>query len=289
MTIQEAKEICRQYHDINDLLEADKPRYEEALHLLINKTGKSSYMADLGAYYYKQHDDVFALLYYEKAAAAGNLCAIANLGHIWYYGTMGKRDFRKAFYYLDQARRMGDPVAAYMVADMYKYGFYGDPDYEKFTEIIVPLYAELKYTADLNDPFPEVALRRSEIFLREGQRRRAWHLYRKACRFLAERLQNRPCSADRELMCSLIRNSYCLQEFDPTSFGLYDLYYVLQKPARVRFYFAGQEHRIVALPPLVRLDDQEFEDVYDFFREAMLDGEKLTSIYEELTDFTLLT
>ena len=89
--------------------------------------------------------------------------------------------------------------------------------------------------------------------------------------------------------CSLIQNSYCLQEFDPTSFGLYDLYYVLQKPARVRFYFAGQEHRIVALPPLVRLDDQEFEDVYDFFREAMLDGEKLTSIYEELTDFTLLT
>ena len=73
---------------------------------------------------------------------------------------------------------------------------------------------------------------------------------------------------------------------------LYDLYYLLLSPVKVRFSFEGTSHEVEALEEdggiVIRFDDQWYRTVDDFFQKAELDGEKLTTLYEELYDFEVL-
>ena len=70
---------------------------------------------------------------------------------------------------------------------------------------------------------------------------------------------------------------------------LYDLYYLLKSPAKVRFNFEGDGHEVEALEEeeaiVIRFDDRWFRTIDDFFQKAELDGELLTTRYEELYDF----
>lgn len=156
MTILEAKRICSDYYNMTNPSEEDTFLYTEALKFLIEEAKDADYMVELGGLYYEDRQFDLALKYYELAAEYNNLYAISNLGYIWYYGRTGERNYEKAFYYFDKARQMGDVIAAYKVADMYKNGYYVEKDYEKYKAIIEDLYPKVTNSRRLNEPLPEI-------------------------------------------------------------------------------------------------------------------------------------
>ena len=292
MTIIEAKRICENYYNLTNPGEEDRFMYAEALDYLIRETKDSDYMVDLGAMYYEQRRFDLALKYYEMAAEYDNLYAISDLGYIWYYGRTGEKDYGKAFFYFDKARQMGDLIAAYKVADMYKNGFYVQQDYEKYKGIIEELYPQVADARLLEDPLPEVFTRLAKIRSKEGNREEALRLYDIARDFLSQRIQSHPFFGNLNIMKWMIADIYELREFDPASMDLYDLYHILAVPAKVRFTFEGIPHEAESMKEdeliAVRFDRKWYRTVDDFFKKAEIDGELLTTLYEELFDFEIV-
>lgn len=292
MTIKEAKKILENYYNLTNPGEEDRFLFAEALDYLIRETKDSDYMVELGAMYYEQRRFDLALKYYEMAAEYDNLYAIADLGYIWYYGRTGEKDYEKAFYYFDRARQMGDLIAAYKVADMYKNGFYVQQDYEKYKEIIEELYPKVADAQFLEAPLPEVFTRLAKIRSKEGNAEEALRLYDIARDFLSQRIQNHPFFGNLNIMKWMIADIYELREFDPASMDLYDLYNVLAVPAKVRFTFEGIPYEAESMKEdgqiAVRFDRKWYRTVDDFFKKAEIDGELLTTLHEELFDFEIV-
>lgn len=292
MTIIEARRICTEYYYKTKPSEEDSFLYTEALKFLIEEAKDADYMVELGGLYYESRQFDLALKYYELAAEYNNLYAISNLGYIWYYGRTGERNYEKAFYYFDKARQMGDIIAAYKVADMYKNGYFVEKDYGKYKEIIEGLYPKVKKARRLNEPLPEIFTRLAKIRSEEGNVKEALRLYDRAKDFLAQRIQTHSFFGDLNIMKWMTEDIYKLREFDTEGMWLYDLYFLLNTPKKVRFKFEETPHEVEAVEEdgaiVIRFDDRWFRTIDDFFQKAELDGELLTTRYEELYDFEVL-
>ena len=288
MTITEAKQMRRAYFALTNPTEEDRFLYTEAMKYLIAETKDPDYMVELGSMYYEQRYFDLALKYYELAAEYGNLYAISNLGYIWYYGRTGERDYEKAFYYFDKAREMGDLIAAYKVADMYKNGYFVEKDPDRYRQIIEELYPKVRNAYAPDAPLPEVFTRLARIRAEEGKKDSALRLYDRAREFLSRRIQIHPFFGDLNIMKWMIEDIYKLRAFDPEKAGLYDLYYLLRSPGKVTFTFEGKTHEAEAVPEggglSIRFDDRWFRTIDDFFLRAELDGERITMRYEEIFD-----
>ena len=289
MTIWEAKKICQEYYWKTNPSEEDTFLFTEALNFLVKETKDSNYLVELGARYYEAKEFDLALKYYELAAEYNNRYAISDLGYIWYYGRTGERNYEKAFYYFDKARKMGDLIATYKVADMYKNGYYVEKDYEKYKSIIEELYPKVKNARSLNKPLPEVFTRLAKIRSEEGNVQEALRLYDKARSFLSQRIQSHSFFGDLTIMKWLINDTYKLRKLDPENISLYDLYEILKSPAKVSFRYEENRHEVEAVEEegaiVIRYDDHWFRTIDDFFQKAELDDELLTALYEELFDF----
>lgn len=291
MTITEAKRVVNRFHSMVNPSQEEKFCYTEALDFLISKTGNSDFMVDLGAFYYEQRDFELALKYYEMAAERQNLYAISNLGYIWYYGRTGEKNYEKAFYYFNMAQKKGDLVAAYKVADMYKNGYYVEKDFTKYKKIIEGLYPKVKNAQYLNEPLPEIFTRLAKIRSEEGDHDVALQLYDQARGFLSQRILNHPFFGDLNIMKWLIEDVYKLRQFNEEDFSLYDLYYLTQKPIVVHFFFDGDEHELESVQEeaalAIRMDDQWYRTIDDFFQKAELDGVQITTLENDLYDFQI--
>ncbi len=289
MTVQEAWNIYRDYFTLTNPGEEDDFRCMEALDFLIHETGEARYMVALGGFHYSAHRYDLALKYYEMAAEFDNIDALVGLGYIWYYGRTGTRDYEKAFRYYDRARQLGDVQAAYKVADMYKNGYYVQRDVEKYREIIESLYPKVCDAVNLNDPLPEIFTRLAAIRAEQGRTEEALSLYDQARDFLSQRIQDHPFFGDLNIMKWMIADIYRLRPFDEEDFSLYDLFWLLERPVKVRFIFDSETHEVEAVQEegglSIRLDDAWYRTVDDFFGKAEIDGELITTLYEELMDF----
>ncbi len=292
MTITEARRACRKFYAITRPTEEDQFLYTEALRYLIEETKDPQVMLELGSFYYEAREFDLALKYYELAAESGNLYAISNLGYIWYYGRTGEKNFEKAFHYFDRARKMGDTVAEYKVADMYRNGYYVEKDEKKYRQIIEKLYRKVRNSDLPNDPLPEVFTRLARIRTEEGKPEEALSLYDEARGFLSWRIRLHPFFGDLNIMKWMISDIYKLRSFDPTEMGLYDLFYLLEKPCKVTFVFDGKTHEVEAVEEdgevVIRLDSRWYRTVDDFFKKAELDGELITMRDLELRDFEVI-
>ena len=292
MTITEAKKNCKDYYALTNPSEEDRFLFTESLQFLIEETKDSNYMVELGAMYYAQRDFDLALKYYEMAASYDNRYAISDLGYIWYYGRTGEKNYEKAYHYFSRASEMGDMIATYKVADMYKNGYFVEKDYGKYKAIINKLYRQIKNARRLDMPLPEVFTRRAKICSEEGDKAEALRLYDTARDFLEQRIQYNPFFGNLTIMKWLIRDTYKLREFDTSSFGLYDLYYLLESPVKVRFYFEDEAHCVFSTKEdeymAICFDNVWYRTVDDFFKKARIANEQLTTLYEELYGFEIL-
>ena len=114
---------------------------------------------------------------------------------------------------------MGDTVAAYKVADMYKNGFFVEKDYEKYKSIIEELYPTVRKASMLWEPLPEVFTRLAAIRAEEGRTDEALDLYDRARDFLSQRIRCGSFFGDLSIMKWMIESIYKLREFDPDAVG----------------------------------------------------------------------
>lgn len=266
--------------------------FTEALEYLIHETGDPEYMFQLGGFYYDQKRFDLALKYYEAAAEKGNLNAINGLGYIWYYGRTGTVDYEKAFRYYSQAAEMGNLNSAVKVADMYKNGYFVEKDYEKYKSMIRSLYPQVKDAKYLNEPLPEVFTRLSRICREEGDTSTAVELLQDARPFLEQRMMNSPFFGTLNQLKWLINDLYSMVDFDSDYFGLYDLFWLLKEPKKVRFLYEDKYHNIEAAAaesePEICFDGKWYRTCADFLAKAEIDGERLTAVYDELYGFEVI-
>ena len=292
MTVYEAMQIARDYYKLTNPTEDDTFMFTEALNYLVTEAKDPNAMAELGGMYYGERQYDLAIKYYEMAAEYDNVYAIAGLGYIWYYGRTGVKDYEKAFHYFSRAKDLGDMEAAYKVADMYKNGYYVEKNPGKYKEIIEDLYRKLKKNRHPFSARPNVCTRLAKIRSEEGKTDEALRLYDEARGILAMRIQINKFWGDLNVMKWMINDIYALREFDEDMFDLYDLYYLLLRPVKVRFFFEETQHEIEAVEEngevVIRFDDKWYRTVDDLFQKAEIDGELLTTLYEELYDFEVV-
>lgn len=292
MTINEAMKIYKKFSQMNNPSEEDVFRYTEAMEFLISETKNPEYMMNLGGYYYEIRKFDLALKYYEMAESYDYAPAYECLGYIWYYGRTGERDYKKAFTYYSKAAEKGNLVCEYKLADMYKNGYYVPKDYEKYKSIIESLYPKIKDTEQLFDPLPEIFTRLARIRAEEGRNEDAIELYLTAKDFLAQRIHYNAYFGNLNIMKWLIQDLYKLIDFDSEEFDFFDLYYVLQSPAKLTFDYSGKTHTVESSMEnnecVICFDGKWFRNIDDFFQKACIGGDKLTAVADDLYDFEVI-
>ena len=91
---------------------------------------------------------------------------------------------------------------------------------------------------------PEVYTRLAGIRAEEGRTAEALALYGEARKNLSYRIRLNPFFGNLNIMRRMIGDIYRLKPFDSKNFSLYDLYYVLAQPARVRFLYAAEPYEV---------------------------------------------
>ena len=292
LTIEKAQQILDDYYDLT------QPKYEDdislihALEFLIKETNNPEYMVELGAWYYGQKQFDLAEEYYLMAAKLGYNDAYECLGYIYYYGRVGHPDYEKAFHYYKLASDKGNLVAAYKLADMYKNGYYVQKDYPRYVQIIKDLYSKIQGATNTFDPVPEIYSRLAKIYVEEGNEDQAIQLLLIAKEFQSQRLIYSQFFGDLTIMKYIVNDLYSLIQFDPNYMDLFDLYYALQKPCKVAIEILGDDHIIEAKYEdglfYICMDDKNYEDVDQFFQNAMIHDEPLYSQYVNVNYIEML-
>ena len=294
MDIREANSIRRKFESMDDPTEEDIFLYTEAMDYLIHETADPQVMLNLGGYYYEQKRFELALKYYEMAAEYMLPDAWEGLGYIWYYGRTGRRDFEKAFHYYSLAKKAGNMEAAVKVADMYKNGYYVERNYEKYKEIIEELYPRVVKARYLYEPVPEVCTRLAMIRKEEGDIDEAVRLLYQAKDFQAQRLKYSNFFGGINIMKWLIDDLYEMIEFDEYDFDLFDCMRLLngERSVTIGFFYNEVPQRIEAVVEngelTIHWGDEVYPDRDEFYAKAMLNGQRLMSLQDELYGFEVL-
>ncbi len=291
MNVKEAQKIAEDFSQKSAPSKDDEFIFTEAMQFLIEKKNRPWDMMFLGGFYYEKKKFDLALKYYEMAAALDFDEAYECLGYIWYYGRTGEKDYKKAFEYFSKMMAKGHLVATYKVADMYKNGYYVEKDLDKYREIIESLYPKVKDSRFLSAPLPEVFTRLARIRTEDGKIEEAIKLYLKAKDFQAQRLSHNAFFGDLNIMEWLIDDLYKIYPFDNDCFDFYDLYHLLKTPCKITFRYEDRTLHLEASAEgdsiAVCFEGKWFRDRREFFANAVLDGERLTSMYNEFYGFTL--
>ncbi len=289
MTVNEAKGIARDFFDNHNPSEEEVFLFTEAMNYLIEEEHDPAAMMDLGGYYYEIKRFDLALKYYEMAATYDYDPAYECLGYIWYYGRTGERDYKKAFEYFTKIMDKGNPVATYKVADMYRNGYYVEKNQAKYEEIIEKLYPKVKDMRNVFDPVPEVFTRLARIRTQQGKKDEAINLYLYAKDFLAQRIRYNAFFGNMNIMKWLIDDLYELIEFDKEAFDFYDMYYLLKTPNKITFLLDDEEMVLESVLEgdecTVCFNGKWFHSRDDFFKDAEVDGTKVTERYDEFYGF----
>ncbi|MBP5604289.1 MAG: sel1 repeat family protein [Ruminiclostridium sp.] len=290
MTIKDAQNIRERFVYQDNLSEEDVFLYSEAMQYLIEQTKNSEYMLELGGVYYERKDFDLALKYYEMSASFGNEEANICLGYIWYYGRTGTVDYKKAFEYYSGAPHHIN--ALYKVADMYKNGYYVEKNYDKYKEIIEDIYAhkinQEKYY------IPEIYTRLAKIRSKEGKTDEAIKLYREARIQLAFRIYHNAFFGNVNIMKWLIEDLYKLTEIDMDNIDLFDLFELLKKPIKIKFFCDSDEseHIVEAVDEngeiVIDFDGKWYRTTDDLFGKAEIAGDRLVTLGYSVHDFEVI-
>lgn len=283
LTIEHAQTIVKDYYDLKNPSEEEDFLFVEALEYLIYETNQSRYMMELGAWYYGRKQFDLAEEYYLKAAELKDIDAYQCLGYIYYYGRVGKPDYKKAYTYYKLASDAGDLIATYKMADMYRNGYYVQKDVDRYVSIIKSLYPKIKDATNVFAPLPEIYSRLARIYKKEGKVDEAIKILLYAKDFQAQRLIYNGFFGDLSIMKSIVFDLYQLIEFDFNHVDLFDLYYLLRLPATLVLCINQEEHLVESKVEdqmvYITMDGKNFENVDEFFSHAKIQNERLSAQY----------
>lgn len=292
MTLAQAKLNIEKYYEIKTPNDDEDFLYIESLEYMIKETNDPSYMMELGGYYYEKQNFDLALKYYEIAALKDYTPAYECLGYIWYYGRLGKRDYKKAFEYFEKASKNNDIIATYKLADMYKNGYGVEKDYDKYKNIIKELYDELGKPKNYDEPYPEIYTRLAKIYMEEGKNEEAEKILLFSKDFLATRITFNAFFGNFTIMKYLIYDLYKIRAIDIKNFDLYDLYEILKNEHTVSIKYKKVSHTIESISEdggiVIKFDNNWYKTFDDFIMNALIDDIQIVKLYDELYDYKLI-
>lgn len=252
-------------------------------------------MYNLANLYKRRGEHDLALKYFEMCSAGGgSKLADMEIADIYYYGLTGITDHEKAFRYYSAAAKIGFPKAKLRLADMYKNGLYVKQDDEQYRILIFDVYNQIR-----DSPLPnykgETFLKLTRIYIEEGFEEGAFELLLAAQSELADQLRSYTDNSDLYLMNQIVEFQYELMqpEIDENrEYQLYDLYHILKNPVRVEFIGNTGKHYVSSFKEpsgiTVEFDGKWFRSIDEFFYGATIDGERLSSICNQLFDFRII-
>lgn len=291
LTIQTAENYINQCSYKSNLNEDEEFYYVECMEYLVENRGSVRDCLMLGGWYYERKQFDLALDYYSlaemKMKTKKEISSVCDcLGYIYYYGRVGEPNYELAFHYYSMASNAGNLEASMKVADMYRNGYYVDKDQDKYEQIIQDLYQQVKDETNLFTPLPEIFLRLSKIYVKQGKKDEAVNLLLQAKAFLAERIQYNTFFGNLTIMKWIILDLYSIEEFDPDYVDLFDLYYVLLKPNTIYFIYEGETYQIESIEDngtvYINYNGNNYENTDDFFSRALLDNEMLCARYFDI-------
>lgn len=277
MNSKEAKNILRRFYTNDNPTKDDEFSFIEACQYLIETENDNEIMVALGGYYYDKQKFQLAEKYYLMAFENGNKWAPNGLGYIYYYGRTGERDYKKAFYYYSIAKENGELEAAMKIADMYRNGYGVEKDETKYKSILLEIYEKIKDTNNLSDPYPEVAHRLAEIYIKEGHPKDALEMLIKAKSFIEQRIRYNPFWGNFIVCRRVITLLYQIIPFDDEFMNFFDLFYALATPHKAVLLYEGKRHIIESFIDegelRVKCDDKYYKSIENFLMNALFEGE----------------
>lgn len=276
MTKQEAKRIYDKFYRNDNPTENDEFAFVEACNFLIETENDSEVMVSLGGFYYEKEKYALAEKYYLLAFDAGNEWVADGLGFIYYYGRVGERDYKKAFYYFSIAKENGNMEAAMKIADMYHNGYGVEKNDSKYKAILLDIYDKIKDTNQLFDPYPEVAHRLADIYINEGHAQEAIPLLVKGKSFIVQRIRYNPFWGNFIVCRRTVILLYKVLEFDEEEFDFFDLFYLFTKPHTVKLTYHGEQYLIESFfdegEMRVKCEGKFYKSTENFLKTAMFDN-----------------
>lgn len=290
ISIELAKQILEKYYP--RVKEKDIPIYTEILEYLISETNDPDFYNELGGFYYGKENYKLAMKYFELSAEQGDYFALLALGRIWFEGIAEKVDYEKAYHYFELAMDAGSIDACNMVADMYKYGFYFDKNYDKYCEIIEETYDRTltDYTDEIT--YPETSIRMAEIYMERKDNKKAYDLLMTSKQALICRIKDDRWIGDAYLMKRLIDNLYQIKQFDRNEFDIFDLFHVFKDNNEVIFCYKDKTYRIIHDKndsyDAYLFDDDYFYSLEDLIFNGMIGIYSLGILCEDLHSWRII-
>ena len=289
MNLGEALNIKAEYYDKSVRTEYDDLIFANALEYLIDYTNDARFMTELAWHYCANRRFDLEFKYLEMALAHGDSGALVGLGYMWYYGHNGEKDYERAFQYFSRGMSGKNDDRSlrcrYKLADMYHYGLYVSSDQDKYRKMIKEAYGDVKDSIFLHYPLPEIFFRYAGIEFEEGNISEADKLLCTAKRFMAERfIFEPPFWGHMKVMERIIRLMYDLKRFDEESFDIYDCFYLVGTPCKVRFVSDNKEYVITMMGQKgIYFENKWYKTFAEMVEKAILDDEvRLVEKYYEI-------
>lgn len=316
MNIAEARAIIREYYQNPNPGEEDKFVFEEAYGVLIERFHNPADMHNLAFHYLEQRRHDLELKYLEMAAEYNFPNSLEELGYIWYYGQTGQVDYKKAYEYFTRAAKCGDDMvtawARHKIADMYHHGYYVEKDEARYREMLVSLYHDIKdpdgayYRYRLQGmPYADVALRYAGVRAKEGAADEAARMLREERAVLSEIIRNNPeWWGNIEVMEQVVRLQHEVAGEAPGRLDVYDVCWLIDRPCKVAFLYDGRRFIVEVVKEdgdvedadgdsdaqenVIKFDGHWFRTAREFLEKAVIDGNKLVCLYDELYDMEVV-
>ena len=186
---------------------------------------------------------------------------------------------------------------------------YVEESWEHFAYLIRQLYdmmcSRKNDMISFDDHMPEIYLRMADVLLAEQaseaagkqikeigrKKKEALNILLQAKDDMALRLDFYQFFGNFSVMKSIVRKVYSLTEFVSEKADLYDLYYVLQTPCRVRFLCGERRHEVFSEREgqeiVVCLDGIWYHTIDDFMKKGKIDGRSIPDANLDCCDFRL--
>lgn len=274
--ISKNKEIVRKWW-LNELPKEDFPIYFKALEYVSEK-GWNSDVTYQEAYVEELEKLGLGNKIIEEFKDTTSPTILEIIGERYLNGTGGVNiDYKKAYRYFYHGERLGNMRCRYLRALMFKNGLHVKKNYNKYVKMIESILKEFLDAGGKNVlpcidfAFVELA----KIYKEKGDYTKSLEYAFKAKDLNDARIYK---FLDVSKMPEILDIIYSIIPFDKNDMDIYDLLYLLKKPAKAKFYAKGKEYEIECVNlngyNMVKFNDEYYKTIVDFFNKASIDGTK---------------
>ena len=293
-------EHMREFYKLDNPSEDEQFRFVEAMQHIIQTSpfpeDRSIFSYNLAVYYRNIKEFDLEKKYLEIGELQDDTACKEELGFIWYYGLCGQVDYKKAYNYF---KACGTRRSLYMISDMYHKGQYLERNDYKSREILEDLIVDLE--SEKNDSrftistlFPEVAVRLAKLNIEEEEDTEfdLDNLF-EARDILALRQQRRPFWGNIKTMHDILDTTEFMaggEEF--LILDLYDLLTFDSPMGVLTFDYNDEIYQIDVFQhdrsTVYQYNDKWYRGPEDFLDKAVIDGKKITTVFDLILDIKVI-